>query len=150
MILPLIQKRRSIRKYQKKPIEPDKIQTLVEAALRSPSSMGYNPWEFVVVADAGLLDKLSKARPQGSAHIKNAPLGIVVCADVGREQHKGYWVQDCAAATQNILLACHALGLGAVWIGVYPRDSIEAKFREFGMPIVTGAITPARTDDCLT
>jgi hypothetical protein len=53
----------------------------------------------------------------------HAPLGIVVCADVGRQQHAGYWVQDCAAATQNILLACHALGLGAVWIGVYPRGA---------------------------
>ena len=60
-----------------------------------------------------------------------APLGIVVCADVGREQHAGYWVQDCAAATQNILLACHALGLGAVWIGVYPRDERVLALREF-------------------
>jgi nitroreductase len=59
-----------------------------------------------------------------------APLGIVVCADVGREQHAGRWVQDCAAATQNILLACHALGLGAVWIGVYPGDARVLALRE--------------------
>ena len=79
MILPLSQKRRSIRKYQKRPIESDKVQALVEAALVSPSSMAARSWEFVVVDDPDLLDKLSKAKPQGSAFIKNAPLGILVC-----------------------------------------------------------------------
>ena len=78
MILPLIQKRRSIRKYQKRPIEPEKIHTLVEAALRSPSSMGARSWEFVVIDDPDVLNKLSRAKRQGSAFIKNAPLGIVV------------------------------------------------------------------------
>ncbi|MGE5839331.1 MAG: nitroreductase family protein, partial [Deltaproteobacteria bacterium] len=81
MILPLIQERRSIRKYKTKPVEPEKVHALVEAALRSPSSMGCNPWEFVVVEDPSLLGRLSDAKPQGSAFIRNAPLGIVVCAD---------------------------------------------------------------------
>ena len=118
MILPLIQKRRSIRKYQKRKIEPDKIQTLIEAALRSPSSMGYNPWEFVVVDDPELLDKLSKAKPQGSAFIKHAPLGIVVCADPERSS---VWVEDASIACIFIQLTAESLGLGSCWIQIRDR-----------------------------
>ncbi len=118
MILPLIQKRRSIRKYQKKPIESEKIQTLVEAALRSPSSMGYNPWEFLLVDDPNVLDKLSNAKPQGSAFIKNAPLGIVVCADPERSS---VWVEDASIACIFIQLTAESLGLGSCWIQIRDR-----------------------------
>jgi len=118
MILPLIQKRRSIRKYQKKPIESEKIQTLIEAALRSPSSMGYNPWEFLVVDDPNVLDKLSNAKPQGSAFIKNAPLGIVVCADPERSS---VWVEDASIACIFIQLTAESLGLGSCWIQIRDR-----------------------------
>ena len=124
MILPLIQKRRSIRKYQKRKIEPDKIQTLIEAALRSPSSMGYNPWEFVVVDDPELLDKLSKAKPQGSAFIKHAPLGIVVCADPERSS---VWVEDASIACTYIQLAAESLGLGSCWIQISDRMHDQTK-----------------------
>lgn len=127
MILPLIQKRRSIRKYQNKSVEPDKVQALVEAALRSPSSMGYNPWEFVVVDDAGLLDKLSRAKPQGSAFIKNAPLGIVVCAD---PQRSTVWVEDASIACTYIQLAAESLGLGSCWIQIRERMHDQAKTAE--------------------
>jgi nitroreductase len=127
MILPLIQKRRSIRKYQKHSVEPEKIQTLAEAALRSPSSMGYNPWEFVVVDDANLLDKLSKAKPQGSAFIKNAPLGIVVCADPERSS---VWVEDASIACTYIQLAAESLGLGSCWIQIRDRMHDQTKSAE--------------------
>ena len=127
MILPLIQKRRSIRKYQKKSVESDKIHTLVEAALRSPSSMGYNPWEFVVVDDADLLDKLSRAQPQGSAFIKNAPLGIVVCADPERSS---VWVEDASIACTYIQLAAESLGLGSCWIQIRERMHDQTKTAE--------------------
>ena len=127
MILPLIQKRRSIRKYQKKSIEPDKVQALVEAALRSPSSMGYNPWEFVVVDDADLLDKLSSAKPQGSAFIRNAPLGIVVCADPERSS---VWVEDASIACTYIQLAAESLGLGSCWIQIRERMHDQTKTAE--------------------
>jgi nitroreductase len=127
MILPLIQKRRSIRKYQKKSVESDKIQTLVEAALRSPSSMGYNPWEFVVVDDAGLLDKLSKAKPQGSAFIKNAPMGIVVCAD---PESSSVWVEDASIACTYIQLAAESLGLGSCWIQIRERMHDQTRTAE--------------------
>ena len=124
MILPLIQKRRSIRKYQKKPIEPDKIQTLVEAALRSPSSMGYNPWEFLVVDDPDLLDKLSKAKPHGATFIKHAPLGIVVCAD---PQKSSVWVEDASIACIFIQLTAESLGLSSCWIQIRERMHNETK-----------------------
>jgi nitroreductase len=127
MILPLIQKRRSIRKYQKKSVESGKINALVEAALLSPSSMGYNPWEFVVVDDAGLLDKLSKAKPQGSAFIKNAPLGIVVCADPERST---VWVEDASIACTYIQLTAESLGLGSCWIQVRERMHDQARTAE--------------------
>ncbi len=127
MILPLIQKRRSIRKYQKKSIESEKIRTLVEAALRSPSSMGYNPWEFVVVDDSDLLDKLSRAKPQGSAFIKNAPLGIVVCADPERSS---VWVEDASIACTYIQLAAESLGLGSCWIQIRERMHDQTKTAE--------------------
>jgi nitroreductase len=118
MILPLIQKRRSIRKYQKRAVEPEKISALVEAALRSPSSMGYNPWEFLVVDDPKLLDKLSSAKPQGSAFIKNAPLGLVVCADPERSS---VWVEDASIACTYIQLTAESMGLGSCWIQIRDR-----------------------------
>jgi nitroreductase len=127
MILPLIQKRRSIRKYQKRSVESEKIQTLVEAALRSPSSMGYNPWEFVVVDDADLLDKLSKAKLHGSGFIKNAPLGIVVCADPERSS---VWVEDASIACTYIQLAAESLGLGSCWIQIRERMHDQTKTAE--------------------
>ncbi len=127
MILPLIQKRRSIRKYQKKSVEPDKVHALVEAALRSPSSMGNRPWEFVVVDEPGLLDKLSKARPQGSAHIKNAQLGIVVCAD---PEKSTVWIEDTSIACTYIQLTAESLGLGSCWIQVRERMHDQTKTAE--------------------
>jgi nitroreductase len=127
MILPLIQKRRSIRKYQQKPVEPDKLHTLVEAALRSPSSMGSNPWEFVLVDDPTLLDKLSKAKPHGSAFIKNAPLGIVVCADPDRSS---VWIEDASIACTYIQLAAESLGLGSCWIQIRDRMHDQTRAAE--------------------
>lgn len=127
MILPLIQKRRSIRKYQKKSIEPDKIQSLVEAALRSPSSMGTNPWEFLVVDDPDLLDKLSKAKPHGATFLKHAPLGIVVCAD---PQKSSVWVEDASIACIFIQLTAESLGLGSCWIQIRERMHNETKSAE--------------------
>ena len=81
MFMSLIQKRRSIRRFLAKPIEDEKIEMLIEAALRAPSSRGLNPWEFIVVTERDLLEKLSSAKTHGSEFLKNAPLGIVVCAD---------------------------------------------------------------------
>ena len=107
MFLSLVQQRRSIRRYQEKPVEADKIDRLIEIALRSPSSRGFNPWEFIVVTDPNLLDKLSKAKPHGASFLKKAPLGIVVCADpekcdtdegnnIEREKHENKIIKSIA------------------------------------------------------
>jgi nitroreductase len=109
MFSSLIQKRRSIRKFREKPVENEKIEILIEAALRSPSSRGHNPWEFIVVTEPGLLEKLSSAKMHGSEFLKNAPLGIVVCAD---EDKCDVWVEDCSIASTFIFLASESLGLG--------------------------------------
>lgn len=118
MFLDLIRKRRSIRKYASKPIEDEKIRLLVEAFLRAPTSMGKNPWEFVVVTDRELLAKLSTAKPHGAGFLKNAPVGIVVCAD---PQVSDVWVEDASIASTFIHLAAASSGLGSCWIQIRER-----------------------------
>ncbi len=118
MFMSLIQKRRSIRRYLAKPVEDEKIDVLVEAALRAPSSRGLNPWEFIVVTESGLLEKLSKARVHGADFLKGSPLGIVVCADPERCD---VWIEDCSIASTFIQLASESMGLRSCWIQVRER-----------------------------
>ena len=118
MFISLLEKRRSIRRFIDRPIEKEKIDLLVEAALRAPSSRGFNPWQFVVVSDRELLERLAQAKEHGSAFLKNAALGIVVCAD----PHKSdVWVEDASIATILIQLAAESLGLGTCWIQIRGR-----------------------------
>ncbi len=114
----LIEKRRSIRKFLKKPVEADKLDMLLESALRSPSSMGKNPWEFVVVKEADLIEKLSTAKVFGSTFVKNAPLAIVVCAD---PETSDVWVEDASIASIYIHLAAESIGLGSCWVQIRNR-----------------------------
>lgn len=118
MFIPLIQKRRSIRRFLKKPVEQEKIELLIEAALRAPSSRGLNPWEFIVVADRELLKKLSKAKIHGSAFLKNAALGIVVCANPAKCD---VWIEDASIASIFIHLVAESIGLGSCWIQIRER-----------------------------
>jgi nitroreductase len=118
MFMSLVQQRRSIRKFEKKPVEPEKLNTLIEIALRSPSSRGFNPWEFIIVTDPDLLDRLSRAKPHGSSFLRNAPVGIVVCAD---PEKSDVWVEDCSIASAFLLLAAESLDLGACWIQIRER-----------------------------
>lgn len=120
-MLETIRTRRSIRKYLDKPVSEDRIRTLLEAAMMAPSAGNQQDWAFVVIDDRKLLDKIPAVHPF-SKMVLQAPVAILVCGDLSKEAHKGYWQQDCAAATQNILLAARALGLGTVWLGVYPRQ----------------------------
>ena len=124
MIIPIMQKRRSIRKFLKNQVEPEKIDILIEAALRSPSSMGRQPWEFILVTDHGLLDKLSRAKQHGSSFLKNAPLGIVVCAD---PEKSDVWIEDTSIASTYIFLTAESLGLGACWIQIRERKHDTAR-----------------------
>ncbi|UCD33972.1 MAG: nitroreductase family protein [Desulfobacterales bacterium] len=124
MFLSLVQKRRSIRRYQEKPVEAEKIDKLIEVALRSPSSRGFNPWEFIVVTDQDLLNQLSKAKPHGASFLRHASLGIVVCAD---PEKCDVWVEDASIASILIHLAAESMGLGSCWIQIRKRMYNDTK-----------------------
>ena len=113
--------RRSIRKYTKKSITDETIKELLDAGVSAPSAGNQQPWQFIVIDDRKLLDKLPTFLPNGKM-LADADKAILVCGDLNLEKHKGYWMLDCSAATQNILLSAHAKGLGACWLGVYPRE----------------------------
>ncbi|HSO20856.1 MAG TPA: nitroreductase family protein [Desulfosarcina sp.] len=119
MFIDLLRARRSIRQYEAKPVEPEKIDLLVEAVLRSPSSRGFNPWEFVVVDDEATLERLSKAKPHGASFLGKAPLAVVVCADTSKSD---VWVEDVSIATLILHLTAADLGLGSCWIQLRKRD----------------------------
>lgn len=113
--------RRSVRRYTDEPVSEEMVLRLLKVAMAAPSARDQRPWRFVVVRDRGLLKALAAAEPNG-AMIARAQVAVVVCADLDLVKSEGFWIQDCAAATQNLLLAVHAEGLGAVWVGTYPRE----------------------------
>jgi nitroreductase len=120
-MLELLRKRRSIRKYKDKPIEKEKIAQLVQAALLSPSSRNLRPWEFIVVTDKDVLEKLSAAKP-GAGFIKNAQLAVVV---LGNPSICDVWIEDTSIATTIIHLTAESLGLGSCWIQIRERKHDE-------------------------
>lgn len=115
-------KRRSIRKYESRAVEKEKITELLKAAMAAPSAGNEQPWHYILIDDRNILNEIASVNPH-AAMLKEAPLAILVCADLTKEKHDGYWVQDLAASTQNILLEAVSLGLGTVWIGVYPNET---------------------------
>jgi len=118
-MIELLRKRRSIRKYTDKVIEPEKIEILKEALLRSPSSRGIDPWEFIFVDDNELLKKLAFSKPHGASFLEGAALGIVICAD---EQKSDVWVEDCSIASILVQMVAQSLGLGSCWIQIRNRN----------------------------
>jgi nitroreductase len=124
MFLPLIRKRRSIRKYLKKSIDAQKIALLTEAALRAPSSRGIYPWQFIMVDQPALLEKLAESKGNSSAFLKNASLGIVICADPALSDA---WIEDTAIAATYIQLAAESLGLASCWIQIRERKHDDTK-----------------------
>jgi nitroreductase len=132
--LQLLYKRRSIRKYKDKPIEDHKINTILKSAMLAPSAGNEQPWHFIVIKDKKVMEEIMEVHPY-SKMLREAPLAICVLGDKSLEKHKDFWVQDCSASTQNILLACEALGLGAVWLGVYPHmDRYEGVKKVLNIP----------------
>lgn len=122
-VINTIYKRRSIRNYSDKQVEKDKIITLLKAATAAPTAANCQPWEFIVVDDG---EKLTELKDKLVFARYNAPVAIVVCGNM-KLSHKGpsqeMWVQDCSAAIENILIAATGIGLGSVWIGIYPLES---------------------------
>lgn len=113
--------RRSIRKYKKQSIPEDVIEKLLYAGFSAPSAGNQQPWHFVVLDDRKILNVIHMFHPSARM-LTEADKAILVCGDLHLEKFKGYWMIDCAAATENILLAGHSLGLGCCWLGLYPRE----------------------------
>ncbi len=132
-VLAAIAKRTSVRAYTADPVEKDEILALLRAAMAAPSGKNVQPWVFVVVQDKDTLEELADVLPNGSM-LRNAPLAIMVGSDmfIAEAGTPGlpFWMLDCSAATQNILLAAQALGLGAVWLGVTPIEERVKYVRE--------------------
>jgi len=117
-MIDLLRKRRSVRKFTEAEVAPETVDLLIEALLRSPSSRGNNPWEFVIVDDRDLLLDLSRAKQHGSGFIHNAPLAIVVCADSTKSD---VWVEDCTIAAILVQMTALSLGLGSCWAQIRNR-----------------------------
>ena len=122
--LETIMTRTSIRSFTERPVSADTIELLLRAGMAAPTAVNKQPWHFVVVTDRAVMDSLGGNGRQ-SQMWKQSPLAIAVCGDMEKALEgpaKDFWIQDCSAATENILLAAHALGLGAVWTGCYPME----------------------------
>jgi nitroreductase len=121
-LLDLLRKRRSIRQFSKQVVEDEKIDALVEAAVRTPTSRGLNPWEFIVVTDPKKLELLGKAKTHGSGFVANAPLAIVFAADTSKSD---VWIEDCSIAAMMVQMAAEDAGLGSCWAQIRLRPHNE-------------------------
>ncbi len=121
--------RRSIRDYTDEPVREADIETILRAAMAAPSAGNQRPWRFVISTDRERIDAMAETTPYGSI-LRRAPLAIAVCADTHDLKHEVMWQQDCGAATQNALVAIHALGLGGVWLGFWPKMERVAPLRK--------------------
>jgi nitroreductase len=126
--------RGSVRKYAPRAVPEELVQELLAAAMQAPSAGNQKPWHFILITERKQLGALAGVLPYGQM-LHDAPLAVAVCGNLEKEKFPGYWVQDCSAATQNLLLAAHAQGLGAVWLGVYPVDkNVEGVKQILGLP----------------
>jgi len=122
-IIDIILSRRSIRQFTPEPVDHETLILLLQAAMSAPTACNSQPWEFIVVTEP---DRLALVREKFLFARYNAPAAIVICGNVGIANNsaaRDHWVQDCSAATENILIAAAGMGLGAVWIGIYPYPS---------------------------
>jgi nitroreductase len=132
--LEAIRTRRSIRKFTSEPIEDETVNKLLEAAMYAPSARDTQSWHFIVVTMKELLHRIPRVHPHANMAYE-APLAILVCGDLNIEHITEYNAINCAAATENLLLAAHDLGLGGVWLGVYPRlERMEPLVKLFELP----------------
>lgn len=121
--------RKSIRKYKDIKVSDEIVEELLKAGMAAPSAGNEQPWEFIVLRDKEIMKKITEVHPY-SQMLLNTDVAIVVCGDESKEVFKGFWVQDCSAATENILIAAEDKGLGAVWLGVYPMADRVDEIKE--------------------
>lgn len=122
-LLTLLRKRRSIRKFTAQPVQPEQVDALIEAAVRAPTSRGFNPWEFIVIDNRELIQSLARAKQHGSQFLEGAPLAIVVAADTSKSDA---WIEDCSIAAIIIQLAAEEMGLGSCWVQIRMRPHNES------------------------
>jgi len=128
----MLMSRRSIRKFKSTSVTEEQIKIMLHAAMMAPSAVNGQPWQFIVCDDRRIIDEIIKHQPYARS-LETAPLCVVVCGDEGNI--KGYYQQDCAAATQNLMLAAYELGLGTCWMGVAPRpDRMDPVREQFALP----------------
>ena len=136
-VLDNLMTRTSIRAFTDEPVSDETVELLLRAGMAAPTAVNKQPWAFVVVRDRAALDGLCEVHPNARM-LATAQLAIVVCGDMEKALEgaaREFWVQDTSAATENILLAAHGLGLGAVWTGVYPNEArVEAISEALGLP----------------
>jgi nitroreductase len=126
--------RRSIRKYNKKPISDKLLKELLDAAMSAPSAGNEQPWHFMVINDPKILNEIPSFHNHAQM-LNDASMAILICSDKRLEKHGEMWIQDCSAATENILIAVNAKGLGAVWLGIYPRaERVNGMRNLLGIP----------------
>lgn len=113
--------RHSIRKYSEEEVSEKTLEQLLRAAMAAPSAGNEQPWHFIVIRDRSILAGFPKFHPHAGM-APEAACAIVICGDLSLEKHAGFWVQDCSAATENLLLEAQERGLGAVWVGLYPNE----------------------------
>ena len=129
-----ILKRRSIRTYKNKEIPKKALEKILKAAMYAPSAHNEQPWHFIVLEQKDLLKKMASICPYAKM-AENAPLGIIVCADMNLIKTENFWPQDCAAATMNLLLSAEEHQIGSVWTAVYPKTDIITGIKDlFDLP----------------
>lgn len=128
-----IMSRRSIRRYSDQKIPNEKMEILLKAAMNAPSAHNRQPWHYIVVDDKGILSKIPEYHPY-SKMLKEASHAIIVLGDT-KIQTTDFWIHDCSAALENILIAANAIGLGAVWLGIHPHENLIRRTNElFDVP----------------
>ncbi|ADL13509.1 nitroreductase family protein [Acetohalobium arabaticum] len=126
--------RRSIREYTSETIPDDTMNQLLKAAMSAPSAGNEQPWHFIVIEKQDTLNQIADLHPDAEM-LRDAPAAILVCGDIELEEYDGYWVQDCSAATQNILITAETKDLGSVWVGIHPDKDRENGIRDlFDLP----------------
>jgi nitroreductase len=139
-----IMTRRSVRKYTSEKIRESDLEIILRAGMQAPSAGNERPWHFLLITERKILDGIPKVH-QYAEMLREAQAAILVCCDLDLQTHKGYWPEECGACMENMLLASHSLGLGSVWVGVYPNEQrVEALRHMFNMPetVVPFAIMP--------
>lgn len=139
-----IMTRRSVRSFTDQNVDDETVTLLLDAAMNAPSAGNEQPWHFLVIRSDETRRRIPEIHPYARMAV-TAPICILVCGEEALQKYEGYWVQDCSAATENLLVAARALGLGAVWCGVYPIDERVQGFRRLcGVPesIVPFALVP--------